>query len=123
MYTYNNTSRFIWADWQIQGQGAHKGATMIGAEGKNLQNLSPDALKMHFLTLPVLTFFSERFPKLLKFTLQNILLLSLKIISALASCRGLCKRKPVLLPGQNFLNNNYVLNKKTNVKNKKDLLF
>ena len=100
---------------------------MIGAEGKNLQNLSPDALKMHFLTLPVLTFLCKRFPKLLKFTLQNTFLLSLKITSALANCRGLCKRKSVfslmfikrLLPRQNFLNNICVINKKTNVKSKK----
>ena len=104
---------------------------MIGAEGKNLQNLSPDTLKTHFLTPPVLTFLSKRFPKLLKFTLQKIFHLSLKIISALASCPGLCKRKSLfplmfiekLLPGQNFLNNIYVINKKTNVKNKKNLLF
>ena len=38
---------FFWADRYIQG--THKGATMIGAVGKNLK-MSPEALKMHALS-------------------------------------------------------------------------
>ena len=52
----------------------HEGATMVGAEWINFQNLcKPNTLKMHSLALFVLSFLCKIFFKLLKLSLRKIL--------------------------------------------------
>ena len=62
--TGSDISEFFLADWYIHG--THEGSTIVDSKKKNFQ-----MLKMHSLALSALRFSCQRFPKLLKLTLQN----------------------------------------------------
>ena len=70
-HNFSDISRVFWADWYLHGM--QKAPSWLVASCYILKIVTPNAIKMHSLAPPDLTFLCKTFSKLFKFTLQNTL--------------------------------------------------